>query len=152
MVNWIYGQLDKWSNGKMVNLINGQLAKWSSGKMVNWINSQLAKWSHGKFVAWQLCHVVKHLKNRGKNIKFLFVCLIHPPTTQECPHKISAHLVWPAIGDIYTNVLFYYIDLKMKIAWKEICYDDLKSEGTIEKGKEEVKLTLNVFITKCLRI
>ena len=34
----------------------------------------------------------------------------HPPVTHECPQKFSAHLVQPAIGNIYLNVLFYYID------------------------------------------
>ena len=51
-------------------------------------------------------------------IFFRFFNLKRPPGTPECPQKMSAHLVQPfdriLVTYIYTNVLFYYIDIHVK--------------------------------------
>ena len=54
-------------------------------------------------------------KNLNQNFKnFDFLTLRHPTAIHECTQKNFSRfgpVFWPAIGDINTNLLIYYIDL-----------------------------------------
>ena len=68
------------------------------------------------YTSWRARRCPWRKKNWNKNIKWKQK---YPKTSVFSPFGLA---VWPAIGDIYTNVLFYCIDLvwEPSLAWTQI--------------------------------
>jgi len=72
----------------------------------------------------------KYVGEKNEKKKFYFFSRLHPLANPECPQNFSpiGPAVWPAIRNIYTNVLFYYIDIRKQGAGSKRTKD---SPGTI---------------------
>ena len=69
------------------------------------------------------CPEIKIISKKLLKIDLFLTC--HPQATQECPKNVNpfGQAVWPVIGNMYTNVLFYYIDMVFFNQSKNFIFD-----------------------------